>query len=130
MPSLDELKTKYQSVIDLAKSRGVHLKNVHIEGEKLLVRGDAPNQNIKNEVWDQAKAVDAKYADLTLDLGLDASLPVPAKIYEVKAGDTLSKIAKHFYGDASQYMKIFEANKDQLKDPDKISVGQKLKIPE
>ena len=130
MPSLDELKAKYQSVIDLAKSRGVHLKNVHIEGEKLLLRGDAPNQNIKNEVWDKAKAVDAKYADLTLDLGLDTSLPVPAKIYEVKAGDTLSKIAKHFYGDASQYMKIFEANKDQLKDPDKISVGQKLKIPE
>ena len=130
MPSLDELKAKYQSVIDLAKSRGVHLKNVHIEGEKLLLRGDAPNPNIKNEVWDKAKAVDAKYADLTLDLGLDTSLPVPAKIYEVKAGDTLSKIAKHFYGDASQYMKIFELNKDQLKDPDKISIGQKLKIPE
>ena len=130
MPSFDALKAKYQSVIDLAKSRGVHLKNVHLDGEKLLVRGDAPNQNIKNEVWDQAKVVDAAHADLSLDLGLDASLPVPAKIYEVKAGDTLSKIAKSFYGNAAQYMKIFEANKDQLKDPDKISVGQKLKIPE
>ena len=130
MPSLDELKAKYQSVIDLAKSRGVHLKNVHVEGDKLLVRGDAPNQAIKNEVWDQVKVIDAKYADLTLDLNLDASLPVPGKIYEVKPGDTLSKIAKHFYGNASQYMKIFDANKDQLKDPDKIAVGQKLKIPE
>lgn len=45
-------------------------------------------------------------------------------------GDSLSKIAKKFYGDANKYMKIFEANKDQLKDPDKINVGQKLKIPE
>lgn len=130
MANLDALKAKYQSVIDLAKSRGVSLKNVHIEGDKLLIRGDAPNAAVKNEVWDQVKVVDAKYADLTLDLNIDASLSVPAKIYEVKSGDTLSKIAKHFYGNASQYMKIFDANKDQLKDPDKIQVGQKLKIPE
>jgi nucleoid-associated protein YgaU len=48
----------------------------------------------------------------------------------VASGDTLSKIAKKFYGDAAQYNKIFEANRDQLKDPDKIQVGQKLKVPE
>ena len=46
------------------------------------------------------------------------------------SGDNLSKIAKKFYGDVNQYKKIFEANKDQLADPDKIKVGQKLKIPE
>jgi LysM repeat protein len=130
MPSLEQLKAKYQSVIDLAKARGVNLKNVHIENDKLLIRGDAPNQAIKNEVWNQIKAVDAKYADLTADIGVDASLPVPARIYEVVSGDNLSKIAKKFYGDANKYTKIFEANKDQLKDPDKIKVGQKLKIPE
>jgi LysM repeat protein len=130
MPSLEELKAKYQSVIDLAKQRGVHLTNVHIENDKLLVRGAAPNQKIKDEVWNKIKAVDAKYADLTADITIDSSLSVPAQIYVVVGGDTLSKIAKHFYGDAKQYMKIFEANKDQLKDPDKISVGQKLKIPE
>jgi nucleoid-associated protein YgaU len=49
--------------------------------------------------------------------------------YEVKKGDSLSKIAKQFYGDASMYMKIFEANKDQLKNPDLIQIGQKLRIP-
>ena len=130
MPSLETLKAKYQSAIDLAKSRGVSLKNVHIEGEKLLIRGDAPNQDIKNEVWNKVKAIDAQYADLTLDLNIDASLPVPAQVYEVKSGDTLSKIAKHFYGNASEYMKIFDANKDQLSDPDKIKPGQKLKIPD
>lgn len=49
--------------------------------------------------------------------------------HEVKSGDTLSKIAKQYYGDASLYMQIFEANKDQLKDPNLIKVGQKLRIP-
>ncbi len=130
MASLDQLKAKYESVIDTAKARGVSLKNVHLEGDKLVIKGDAPNQAIKNEVWQAIKKVDAKYADLAAEIGIDASLPVPAKVYEVVGGDTLSKIAKKFYGDANKYMKIFEANKDQLKDPDKIKVGQKLKIPE
>ena len=51
------------------------------------------------------------------------------KIYEVKSGDSLSKIAKKEYGDANAWPKIFEANKDILKDPNKIFPGQKLKIP-
>ena len=51
------------------------------------------------------------------------------KIYEVKSGDSLSKIAKHEYGDASKWQQIFEANQDVLKDPNKIFPGQKLKIP-
>ncbi len=130
MANFDQLKAKYQSVIDYAKSRGVSLKNVNLEGEKLLIRGEAPNQAIKNEVWDQIKKVDAKYADLNADISINASLPVPAKVYEVVGGDTLSKIAKKFYGDANKYMKIFEANKDQLQDPNKIKVGQKLRIPQ
>ncbi len=49
--------------------------------------------------------------------------------HEVAAGESLSKIALKYYGDASLYLKIFEANKDVLKDPDKIRVGQKLRIP-
>ena len=130
MPTLDQLKGKYQAVIDLAAARGVRLKNVHVENDKLLIRGDAPNEAIKNEVWAKIKAIDPKYADLTADIGIDATLPVPAQVYEVVSGDTLSKIAKHFYGDANKYMKIFEANKDQLADPDKIKVGQKLRIPQ
>jgi nucleoid-associated protein YgaU len=52
------------------------------------------------------------------------------RTYTVAAGDSLSKIAKNFYGNASQYMKIFEANKDKLSDPDKIKPGQELVIPE
>ena len=129
MANLEQLKAKYQPAIDLAKKRGVVLKNVHVENEKLLIRGAAPNQDIKNEVWEAIKKVDARYADLTADITVDPSLPVPETVYEVAAGDTLSRIAKKFYGDADAYMKIFEANKDQLKDPDKIKAGQKLRIP-
>jgi nucleoid-associated protein YgaU len=130
MANLEQLKAKYQAAIDLGKARGVSWKNVHIEGEKLLIRGAAPNQAIKNEVWSKIKAIDSAYADLTADVTIDASLPVPPRIYEVVSGDSLSKIAKKFYGDPMKYPKIFDANKDQLSDPDKIKPGQKLKIPE
>jgi nucleoid-associated protein YgaU len=127
--NLDQLKAKYQSAIDFAKKRGVVLTNVHVENEKLLLRGAAPNQDIKNEVWDAIKKVDPKYPDLAADITIDPSLKVPETTYEVVSGDSLSKIAKKFYGDASKYMTIFEANRDLLKDPDKIQVGQKLRIP-
>jgi len=52
-----------------------------------------------------------------------------AQYHEVQKGDTLGKISKKYYGDASLYMTIFEANKDLLKDPNKIFPGQKLRIP-
>jgi nucleoid-associated protein YgaU len=51
------------------------------------------------------------------------------QLHEVKAGETLWKIAEHYYGDGNLYPKIFEANRDILKDPNRIQVGQKLRIP-
>ena len=51
------------------------------------------------------------------------------EMYEIVAGDTLSAIAKRYYGDASKYPRIFEANREVIKDPDKIFVGQKIRIP-
>jgi nucleoid-associated protein YgaU len=130
MANLDVLTKKYQSVVEFAQSRGVAWKNIHVEGEKMVLRGAAPSDAIKNEVWGKIKAVDPVYADLTADITIDASLKVPEKTYTVVAGDSLSKIAKHFYSDANKYMKIFEANKDQLADPDKIKPGQTLRIPD
>jgi nucleoid-associated protein YgaU len=58
-----------------------------------------------------------------------AAAPSYTQTHTVVAGETLGKIAKHYYGDASLYMTIFDANKDQLKDPNLIKVGQKLRIP-
>lgn len=138
MANLETLQAKYQPVIDLGKKRGVSWKNIHVENDKLLIRGAAPSDGIKNAIWDAIKAIDAGYGDLTADLTVDPSLPVPSvpaaaaspRIYEVVAGDSLSKIAKRFYGDPARYQKIFDANRDQLKDPNLIHPGQKLKIPE
>ena len=53
----------------------------------------------------------------------------PDVTHTVQPGDTLSKIAEDYYGDRAQYMRIYEANRDQLKDPDQIRVGQELRIP-
>jgi LysM repeat protein len=139
MASLDELKNKYQAVMQTIQDKGVVLSHVNMDGEKLFVQGAAPSEAIKNEVWDKVKGTDASYSDLNLDLSVDTSLPQPqaaaatagagGRTYTVKSGDTLSKIAKEFYGSANEYNKIFEANTDQLSSPDKINVGQELKIP-
>ena len=133
-----QLKSKYGSVISAAPQLGIQLQNVHVENGKLLIRGKAPNENIKNEIWNRIKAVDNAYPDLVADITIDSSLPQPAagatkgnggQRYTVKPGDSLSKIAQQFYGKASEYNKIFEANRDQLNDPNKIQPGQELVIP-
>lgn len=61
--------------------------------------------------------------------GTQGGPPDYTQWHEVKSGETLSKLAQRYYGDASLYPKIFEANKDVLKDPNMIRVGQKLRIP-
>jgi nucleoid-associated protein YgaU len=61
-------------------------------------------------------------------MSVDQSQP-EAQFYTVVSGDNLSKISKHYYGDANQYMKIFDANKPMLTSPDRIYPGQKLRIP-
>jgi len=107
----------------------VHLTHVHIQDDKLYIEGTCGTEAIKNKIWDQAKLVDPTYSDLTLNLSIDPSLAPKQQTYTVAAGDSLSKIAKQFYGNANEYMKIFEANKDKLTDPNTIKVGQQLVIP-
>ena len=133
---LAALKKKYQPALDAMYQHGVQVKSVQVEGGKLVIRGEAPSADAKNKVWDRIKAVDATHADLTADISAPAggvggpAGPASApRTYTVQSGDTLSKISKQYYGDANKYMKIFEANKDKLKDPDKIQPGQVLVIP-
>jgi|SRR5690606_20211466 len=131
MERLEELKKKYASALSVITAAGVSLQNMHVQDNKLFLKGKAPSEQAKNEVWTAIKSIDPTYSDLQADISIDTSLPSPprAQSYTVKAGDSLSKISKEFYGDANKYMKIFEANKDQLSDPDKIKVGQVLKVP-
>ena len=134
---LGTLKQKYQSVLTYMEQQHVRVQNVHVENGKLLIRATAPSEDVKNRLWDQIKLVDSSYRDLTADISVAPGQGGPAgpasapagRTYTVKAGDTLSKISKEFYGDANKYNRIFEANRDQLKDPDKIQPGQVLKVP-
>ena len=85
-----------------------------------------------NEIWNAIKTIPEWRTDVVADIkvvGGAAPAAAAAKTYTVKAGDSLSAIAKSQLGDANAYMKIFEANKDQLSDPDKIKPGQVLKLP-
>jgi len=143
---LEQMKQKYASVLNVINSNGVKLSHMHIQDNKLFLQGAAGSEAIKNRVWDEVKKVNPSLNDITVDLTVDpAAAPPPAtqaaaasasggsskgRTYTVTAGDSLSKIAKNFYGNANQYMKIFEANKDKLSDPDKIKPGQVLTIPE
>ena len=131
---LEQFKQKYASALEAVRTNNVRLDHLHVQDGKLFMQGAAPNDACKNRVWDAIKMVDATHSDLTCDITIDASLPAPIREaapqkYTVKAGDSLSKIAKQFYGDANAYMKIFAANTDQLSDPNKIKVGQELVIP-
>jgi nucleoid-associated protein YgaU len=130
MASFEELKSKYQSVLKVVQDQQIHMENLHMENGKLLMRGKAPSLEAANAVWDELKRVNPNLDDVTAHFPVDANLAAASmKTYTVKAGDTLSKISKQFYGNANDYMKIFNANKDKLTDPNKIQPGQELKIP-
>jgi len=129
MPELEQMKQKYASVLNFINQQGVRLAHVHIQDNKLYIEGACGTEAIKNKIWDQVKLVDPSFSDLTLNLSVDPSLAPKQQIYTVAAGDSLSKIAKQFYGNANEYMRIFDANKDKLTDPNTVKVGQQLVIP-
>ena len=130
---LQQLKAKYQSVLNQMEKLGVQLQNLHVKDNKLVIRGRAKSQADSNKVWDQIKLVDPSYQqDLMAEISYEATPPPQAsasKTHTVQPGDTLSKISKKFYGDPNQYPRIVEANKDKISDPDKIFPGQVLTIP-
>lgn len=134
----NELKGKYQTVLTTADNERIQFQNLHVQDNKLFIRGIAPSDDAKNKFWDQIKLVNPNADDITADITVDSSRAVGAaagggqgsgQSYEVRSGDNLSKISKQFYGDPNEYMKIFYANRGTLSDPDKLQVGQKLVIP-
>lgn len=134
----DTLKNKYQSVLTTADQQHIQFENFHVQDDKLYIKGVAPSEDAKNKFWDQIKLVSPNMDDITADLRVDESRAQGATVgggggggetYTVKSGDTLSKISKQYYGDAGEYMRIFYANRDKLKDPNMIQVGQQLNIP-
>ena len=135
----DQLKAKYQSLLKVTDQQQIQLQNLHVQDNKLFIKGIAPSDEAKNKFWDQIKLVNPNADDITADISVDTSRAIGAaagggqgaggQTYEVKSGDNLSKISRQFYGDPNEYMRIFYANRDKLHDPDKIQVGQQLVIP-
>jgi nucleoid-associated protein YgaU len=124
------LRDKYNQAIQTAKGFRMEGSAEERDG-KLYFKGTVKNQDEANRIWDAIKTVPDWRNDIIGDIKVvaGAATAAPLATYTVKPGDTLSKIAKEHLGNASNYMAIFEANKDQLTDPDKIKPGQVLKIP-
>lgn len=132
MDLLEGLKLKYQAALDVVKEKGVVLSHLHVDGDKLVMQGAAPNENAKNDVWNAIKEADSNWAsEVTCDLSVDSSLPQPVRTYTVVGGDSLWKIAAHFYGNGSKFPKIIEGNPDSLVDEKSvIHPGDVLVIPD
>ena len=132
------LRDTYNAAIQTAK--GLHMEGAAEERDgKLYFHGTVQTQEEANKIWDAIKTVPSWRTDIVADIkplntgatgtAGTAAPAAAASTYTVKSGDTLSKIAKELLGNASAYTQIFEANRDQLSDPDKIKPGQILKIP-
>jgi len=139
------LRDKYDHAIQTAK--GLKFQGAADERDgKLHFHGTVNSQDEANQIWNALKTVPDWQKDIVADIKVNpsarpqAATPAPAaqaspasqanETYTVQAGDTLSGIAKKVLGNANAYMDIFNANKDQLSDPDKIKPGQVLKIPQ
>ena len=121
-------KEKYQSVLKLGEELNIKDGFVRETDDRLEIGGVAANQYEKNLLWDEIKRVGGEDpCDIMADIKV-ADTSVFAR-HTVKSGESLSKIAKHYYGDAMKYKQIFEANRNILKNPDLIHPGQDLVIP-
>lgn len=122
------LREKYSSVLSLANELNIQGLNVTEDQGKLKLSGTVNTQYEKNLIWDKIKEIGGEdFKDIGADIKVTNTDYY--HLHTVKSGESLSKIAKHYYKDANSYMKIFDANKDQLKNPDLINAGQKLRIP-
>ena len=133
------LRDKYAYAIQTAK--GKFDGSAQERDGKLYWSGSVKSEAEANEIWNAIKTIPDWRNEVVADIKVvgggaaagagagGAGAAAAGRTYTVKAGDTLSAIAKEHLGSANAYMKIFEANRDQLTDPDKIKPGQVLKIP-
>lgn len=119
---------KYQDLSSLATQLGIQGFSMKEAGGKVSITGRSTYQLEKDMLWDAIKKHSGWENEVAADIKVEKTDVFG--VYTVKPGDSLSKIAKSAYDDAGKYMKIFEANKDQLKDPNLIQPGQKLVIPQ
>jgi len=127
------LRGKYTYGIQTAEQRWTG-GSIEEKDGKLYLKGTVPTMDDVNAIWNALQTIPDWRQDIIADIKAANPAPVAAngpsdRTYTVHSGDTLSKIAQRELGDARKYTKIFEANRDQLQDPDLIQPGQVLKIP-
>jgi nucleoid-associated protein YgaU len=128
------LRDKYSYAIQTAKSFRMQGSADERDG-KLYFHGTVGSQSEVNKIWDAIKTVPEWQSEIVADISATGTVAaetpnITAHTYVVRAGDTLSKIAKEMLGDSGAFMDIFKANRDQLTDPNVIRPGQVLKIPQ
>ena len=122
------VKSKYQPVLNLGEELGIKDGDVQEEGNVLKIKGEASTQYEKNLLWDKIKEIGGENpSDIKANITV-ADTSVYAR-HTVKSGESLSKIAKKYYGDPMKYKEIFSANTGILKNPDVIHPDQELVIP-
>ena len=121
------IRDKYSEVINLAQTSGVSDLKVNEQNNVLYVSGTASSEEVKRMIWAAYEKVDPnmRAGDMVLDISVTPTSG--QQTYTVKSGDSLSKIAGNY--DGITWQQIFEANKDQISNPDLIHPGQVLKIP-
>ena len=126
------LRDRYAYAVQTAKNLRMQGSAEERDG-KLYFRGTVSTQQEANKIWDAIKTIADWPKDIVADIKATSVIAPGSNgesTYTVKAGDTLSKIAKEKLGDPNAYTQIFNANRDQLSDPDTIKPGQVLKIPQ
>ncbi|PIF00548.1 MAG: peptidoglycan-binding protein [Maribacter sp.] len=122
------VKVKYQPVLDLGEELSIKDGKVTEENGVLKIKGTAGTQYEKNLLWDKIKEIGGEHpSDIKANI-IVADESVFHR-HTVKSGESLSKIAKKYYGDPMKYKQIFEANTNILKNPDVIHPDQVLVIP-
>lgn len=117
----DEQNVKNE-ILESSSTMPIENLEVKVEGDKIILSGDATPE-------DKAKAaLIAGNVEGVKEVVFEG-IQEDDQYYEIKAGDNLSKISKEFYGNPNHYLKIFEANKEVIKDMNLIYPGQKIRIP-
>jgi LysM repeat protein len=116
---------KYQSLIDLANQNGVSNLQIAEQDDVLYITGTTNSGDVKQQMWDEYSRLDPEYrsGDLVLNIEVEGG---GYEEYTVQPGDSLSKIASHW---GVNWKEIWDANRDEVKDPNLIHPGQTLRIP-